>query len=52
MPERVVRAMDRPVIDHRGPDFAGLVRGLLPDVARVFGTATGKPILAERVAAR
>jgi alanine-glyoxylate transaminase/serine-glyoxylate transaminase/serine-pyruvate transaminase len=37
--------MDRPVIDHRGPEFARLVCGLLPDVARVFGTKKGKIIL-------
>jgi alanine-glyoxylate transaminase/serine-glyoxylate transaminase/serine-pyruvate transaminase len=37
--------MDRAVIDHRGPEFAALVRGLLPDVARVFGSARGKVVL-------
>ncbi len=42
VPERVLRAMDRAVIDHRGPEFAALVRGLLPDVARVFGTQKGR----------
>ena len=42
VPERVLRAMDRAVIDHRGPEFAALVRGLLPDAARVFGTAKGR----------
>jgi alanine-glyoxylate transaminase/serine-glyoxylate transaminase/serine-pyruvate transaminase len=34
--------MDRAVIDHRGPEFAALVRGILPDVARVFGTEKGR----------
>jgi len=42
IPERVLRAMDRPIVDHRGPEFARLVRGLLPDVARVFGTEHGR----------
>lgn len=42
MPERVLRAMDRAVIDHRGPEFAALVRGILPDLARVFGTEKGR----------
>jgi alanine-glyoxylate transaminase/serine-glyoxylate transaminase/serine-pyruvate transaminase len=37
--------MDRPVIDHRGPEFARLVRGLLPDLATVFGTREGKVVL-------
>ncbi|HET8570218.1 MAG TPA: aminotransferase class V-fold PLP-dependent enzyme [Candidatus Limnocylindria bacterium] len=45
VPDRVLRAMDRAVIDHRGPPFAALVRGLLPDVARVFRTERGRPIL-------
>jgi alanine-glyoxylate transaminase/serine-glyoxylate transaminase/serine-pyruvate transaminase len=37
--------MDRPVIDHRGPEFAQLVCGLLPDLAAVFGTRDGKVIV-------
>src|SRR5207245_10771130 len=41
IPDRVLRAMDRAIIDHRGPEFAALVRGLLPDVRRVFGAAGG-----------
>ena len=45
VPERVLRAMDRPVIDHRGPEFGALVRGLLPDVAKVFRTTSGRPVL-------
>lgn len=42
VPDRVLRAMDRAVIDHRGPEFSALVRGLLPDVARVFGAEKGR----------
>ena len=45
IPDRVLRAMDRPVIDHRGPEFAALVRGLLPDLARVFKTEQGRPVI-------
>jgi alanine-glyoxylate transaminase/serine-glyoxylate transaminase/serine-pyruvate transaminase len=45
VPERVLRAMDRAVIDHRGPEFSALVRGLLPDVARVFGSERGHVLL-------
>lgn len=45
VPERVRRAMDRAVIDHRGPEFGQLVRGLLPDVARVFRTERGRVVL-------
>src|SRR2546422_338396 len=42
IPDRVLRAMDRAIIDHRGPEFAALVRGLLPDVQRVFKAADGR----------
>jgi alanine-glyoxylate transaminase/serine-glyoxylate transaminase/serine-pyruvate transaminase len=45
VPERVLRAMDRAVIDHRSPAFGALVRGLLPDVARVFKTERGRVIV-------
>ena len=45
IPDRVLRAMDRPIVDHRGPEFAALVRGLLPDVARVFGTDHGEVVI-------
>ena len=37
--------MDRAVIDHRGPAFATLVRGLLPDLARIFKTERGRVVL-------
>jgi alanine-glyoxylate transaminase/serine-glyoxylate transaminase/serine-pyruvate transaminase len=45
VPERVLRAMDRAVIDHRSPAFGALVRGLLPDLARVFKTERGRVIV-------
>jgi alanine-glyoxylate transaminase/serine-glyoxylate transaminase/serine-pyruvate transaminase len=45
VPDRVLRAMDRAVIDHRGPAFATLVRGLLPDLAKVFKTERGRVIV-------
>ncbi|NRB31711.1 MAG: aminotransferase class V-fold PLP-dependent enzyme [Rhizobiaceae bacterium] len=37
-PERILRAMHRSVIDHRGPEFAELGQGLLKDLKRVFKT--------------
>ena len=37
-PERVLRAMHRSVIDHRGPDFAELGLGLLNDLKKIFQT--------------
>ena len=39
-PERILRAMHRSVIDHRGPEFAELGQGLLKDLKRVFKTET------------
>jgi alanine-glyoxylate transaminase/serine-glyoxylate transaminase/serine-pyruvate transaminase len=37
-PDRVLRAMAAPTIDHRGPDFAALGRELLDALKPVFGT--------------
>jgi alanine-glyoxylate transaminase/serine-glyoxylate transaminase/serine-pyruvate transaminase len=39
VPDRVLRAMAQPTIDHRGPDFAELTRDLLQRVKPVFGTS-------------
>jgi alanine-glyoxylate transaminase/serine-glyoxylate transaminase/serine-pyruvate transaminase len=39
MPDRILRAMARPTIDHRGPEFAELTLALLPAVRRIFQTA-------------
>jgi len=39
VPDRVLRAMDRPVIDHRGPAFADLTREILERLRPVFQTA-------------
>ena len=38
VPERVLRAMSQPTIDHRGPEFQALGRELLDGVREVFGT--------------
>src|SRR5256885_3776945 len=45
VPERIVRAMSRPIIDHRGPRFAALVQVCLDGLKRVFQTRTGHVIL-------
>ncbi|WP_299367724.1 aminotransferase class V-fold PLP-dependent enzyme [uncultured Tateyamaria sp.] len=37
-PDRILRAMHRAVMDHRGPEFAELGRGLLRDLRSVFQT--------------
>jgi alanine-glyoxylate transaminase/serine-glyoxylate transaminase/serine-pyruvate transaminase len=39
VPDRVLRAMDRPVIDHRGPEFAALATEVLEGLRPVFGTS-------------
>src|SRR5208282_2599500 len=39
VPDRVLRAMAAPTIDHRGPEFAALARQLLGDVRQLCGTA-------------
>jgi alanine-glyoxylate transaminase/serine-glyoxylate transaminase/serine-pyruvate transaminase len=38
VPDRVLRAIDSPTIDHRGPDFAQLGLGVIEDLKRVFKT--------------
>ena len=36
VPDRILRAMARPTIDHRGPDFTQLARGILGGLRNVF----------------
>ncbi len=38
VPDRVLRAIDHPTIDHRGPDFTALTRDILPKLQTVFAT--------------
>ena len=38
VPDRVLRAIDRPTIDHRGPEFGELGRTVLAGMKRVFAT--------------
>jgi alanine-glyoxylate transaminase/serine-glyoxylate transaminase/serine-pyruvate transaminase len=38
VPDRILRAMDHPTIDHRGPEFARLAAGILEDLKPVFRT--------------
>jgi alanine-glyoxylate transaminase / serine-glyoxylate transaminase / serine-pyruvate transaminase len=44
VPDQVLRAMDRPTIDHRGPDFAELTQRILTSLSPVFGT-TGPVVI-------
>jgi alanine-glyoxylate transaminase/serine-glyoxylate transaminase/serine-pyruvate transaminase len=39
VPDRVLRAMDMPTSDHRGPQFAGLTREILDGLKAVFKTS-------------
>jgi alanine-glyoxylate transaminase/serine-glyoxylate transaminase/serine-pyruvate transaminase len=39
VPDRVLRAIDMPTMDHRGPDFAPLGKAVLEGMKRVFKTA-------------
>lgn len=45
VPERVLRAMDRPVPDHRGPEMPELVGELRENLRAVFRTVQGEPVL-------
>ena len=38
LPDRVLRAMDTPIIDHRGPEFARLAKKCLDGIKTIFKT--------------
>ena len=38
LPDRVLRAMDTPIIDHRGPEFAKLAKSCLEGIKTIFKT--------------
>ncbi|KQP37533.1 alanine--glyoxylate aminotransferase family protein [Pseudorhodoferax sp. Leaf274] len=38
VPDRILRAMSLPTIDHRGPEFAGLGRKVLSGIQQIFKT--------------
>ena len=39
VPDRILRAIDQPTIDHRGPQFAALAEGVLQDVRTMVAEA-------------
>ena len=39
VPDRVLRALDTPVIDHRGPDFAKMAKKALEGIKTIFKTS-------------
>ena len=48
VPDRILRAMAAPTIDHRGPEFAELARHVLAGLGRI--AATGRPARAAGLA--
>src|SRR5258708_6225233 len=45
LPERVVRSASRPMIDHRGPEFAELLAEVTSGARRVFETSNDLLVL-------
>src|SRR3989442_15724183 len=45
VPERILRAMDRAMEDHRSSAFPELATGLFRDLRKVFKTTTGQAFL-------
>lgn len=45
VPPRVLKAMDRPVINHRGLEFAGIAKALLDKLKAMFKTEAGTPLI-------
>jgi alanine-glyoxylate transaminase/serine-glyoxylate transaminase/serine-pyruvate transaminase len=45
VPDRVLRAIDFPTMDHRGPDFAELGKTVLAGMKRVFKTTAGDVVI-------
>ena len=39
LPDRILRAMDTPIIDHRGPEFAKLAKRCLDGIKTIFKTS-------------
>jgi alanine-glyoxylate transaminase/serine-glyoxylate transaminase/serine-pyruvate transaminase len=45
VPDRVLRAIDFPTMDHRGPEFAGLGKAVLAGMKRVFQSTKGEVVI-------
>src|SRR6201991_856006 len=43
VPDRILRAMDTPIIDHRGPEFQALAKRVLEGIKTIFKTT--KPVI-------
>ena len=44
VPDRILRAIERPTIDHRGPGFLRLGKRVLEDLREIFRTRGNMPI--------
>jgi alanine-glyoxylate transaminase/serine-glyoxylate transaminase/serine-pyruvate transaminase len=45
VPDRVLRAIDRPTIDHRGPEFGELGKAVLAGMRRIFKSGAGEVVI-------
>ena len=45
VPDRVLRAIDFPTMDHRGPEFAALGKSVLAGMKRVFKSTRGEVVI-------
>ncbi|MFN3286068.1 MAG: serine--glyoxylate aminotransferase, partial [bacterium] len=45
LPDRVLRAMDRPIPDHRGPEMPELLTEVREGLRQVFRTRSGEVVL-------
>ena len=45
VPDRVLRAIDFPTMDHRGPEFADLGKSVLAGMKQVFKSANGEVVI-------
>ncbi len=45
VPDRVLRAIDLPTMDHRGPQFADLGKAVLAAMKRVFKSTQGEVVI-------
>src|SRR5207237_880668 len=45
VPDRVLRAIDFPTVDHRGPEFGELGKKVLADLKRVFKSTRGEVVI-------
>ena len=45
VPDRVLRAIDLPTMDHRGPEFAQLGKAVVAGMKRIFRTESGEVVI-------